>query len=343
MTASRPRRALGGLAAIALLPAFFVSLCGCEREADLRVPYIPPALANWPQPYRGVAGLTAHVFNTGYVRAPEALIVQGGSLMRMRDLAVPAVVIAHPKHGLILFNTGLRPEKDKGAWPSGWMRVVGVDVRPGTDLKSQMETAGLKPDAVRWIVLSSLRFDRAGEVESFPHARVVTTKAEREYASEQSRSYAPDLVDDVAEWKLVDFASTGGLGTFPTHVDLLGDGSCLLLDATGSTGGALAMVVRLAGRPLVLADGLASIEEQVRYAVRPAAAYDMRQWWDHIWRLKRFKDLVPDLVVLPGHDLRPLLALHHPNIVVHEISPPPEATMPAPTPNLLERVIPKPW
>ena len=38
---------------------------GCEQ--DRRVPYVPPTLANWPQPYRGVAGLKIHIFVTGYL------------------------------------------------------------------------------------------------------------------------------------------------------------------------------------------------------------------------------------------------------------------------------------
>ena len=314
---------------------------GCEE--DLRVPYIPPTLANWPQPYRGVAGVRLHVFNTGYLRVPEALVLHGGSVTRKRDLAVPAVLIEHPQQGLVLFNTGLNPKSDAAsAWPGEWLNLLGMEVLPGKDLTTQMHDAGFKPEAVHWIVLSNLRADRAGEVEAFPKARVVVTKAEQEYARQGGRGYQLSTFDDVTNWKFIDFVSATALATFPVHVDLFGDGSCLLLDASGSTPGALAMLVRLPQQPVLLADGFAAVEEQVRYAAKPAAAADLGKWWDHIWRLKRFKDLVPALIVLPGHDLDPIRAVHAPDIVVHPFAPARADTSPTPTAGVLERIMPRP-
>lgn len=310
---------------------------GCEE--DLRVPYIPPTLANWSQPYRGVAGVKVHVFNTGYLRVPEALVLRGGSPTRKRDLAVPAILIEHPRQGLVLFNTGLNPKPDDA---SSWLGLLGTEVLPGKDLKSQMHAAGFKPEAVRWIVVSSLRFDRTGEVEAFPSARVVVTKAEQEYARAGVRGYQRSAFDDVANWKFIDFASGTALATFPVHVDLFGDGSCLLLDAGGSTPGALAMLVRMPRQPLLLADGFAAVEEQVRYAAKPAGAADLPQWWDHIWRLKRFKDLVPELIVVPGHDLAQIGALHADGITVHPFAPPHADTPATPTAGILERIMPRP-
>lgn len=314
---------------------------GCEE--DLRVPYIPPTLASWPQPYRGVAGLKVHVFNTGYLRVPEALVLRGGSVTRKRDLPIPAVLVEHPQQGVVLFNTGLNPKsEDASAWRGDWAQLLGMEVLPGKDLKAQMQEAGFKPEAVRWIVLSNLRFDRAGEVEAFPQARVVVTKAEHEFAQQGGRGYQLSTFDDIANWKFIDFGSTTAYATFPVHVDLFGDGSCVLLDASGSTPGALAMLVRLHKQPLLLADGFAAVEEQVRYAAKPAAASDLRQWWEHIWRLKKFKDLVPELIVVPGHDLAPIRAVHTNEINVHPFAPPSADTSPTPTPSALERIIPRP-
>jgi N-acyl homoserine lactone hydrolase len=325
-----------------VLLVLVLTLSGCEDEP--RVPYIPPTLVNWPQPYRGVAGLKLHVFNTGYVRESEALVVRGGRLTRTRDLPVPVFVIEHPKLGLILFNTGLKTGKatDSSAQRS-WLSVPLTPIRlPGESLVTQMQRAGLKPEAVHWIVLSTLRFDHTGALAAFPNARVVVTQAERESARTASGGYEQGDIDGIANWKFIDFESSLPLATFGAHVDLLGDGSCLLIDASGTTPGTMAMLVRLPHQPLLLADDMAAVEENVRYTARPAFVVDVAKWWDHIWRLKRFKDLVPELIVAPGHDLAPLQAVHSPDIIVHEIRPP-AAETPAPrTPDVVQRVIPKP-
>ena len=47
---------------------------------------------------------------------------------------------------------------------------------------------------------------------------------------------------------------------------------------------------------------LAWTESQYRYAWTPGFAFKREAWWDAVWRLKKFKDLFPALVVLPDHD-----------------------------------------
>ncbi len=298
--------------------------CGaCER--DLRIPYIPPSLVNWPQPYRGVAGLKVHVFNTGFLRVSEAPLLRGGSLTRTRDLPVPVFLIEHPTQGIVLFNTGLDPKLGERSGSESWLsQFFRPEVVSTKDLASQMQAAGFKREAVRWIILSNMRFDHAGEVETFANARVVVAQVERRYAQQGPNDYLPSQFDDGTNWKLIDFPQSKPLATFAAHVDLFGDGSCLLLDAAGATPGTMALLVRLASQPLLLADDMAAVDESVRYAAKPVSTYDFDAWWEHIWRLKKLKDLVPDLIVVPGHDLQPLQAVHTGDIVVHEISPLPQ-------------------
>ena len=319
-----------------LLLLYVLTAGGCEQEE--RVPYIPPTLANWPQPYRGVAGLTVHIFTTGMWRLPDAFVLRGGSVTSTRALPVYVAVVEHPKEGLVLFNTGLDPQSVATGVLPNWLGVINSDVSHGESVRAQMEAAGLKPDRVHWIVLSSLRFDHTGMLKAFPQARVVVTKAERDYARQGPSGYAPADFADVSNWKFIDFESAAPLATFRAHLDLFGDGSCLLLDASGATPGTLAMLVRLPRRPLLLAGDLAPVRETVQYAARLASVSDMDEWWDHIWRLKRFKDLVPQLIVLPGYDTS--AAASSTNIVVHPYTAPPETG--TPTPDVLQRLIPKP-
>jgi N-acyl homoserine lactone hydrolase len=343
----KPGAPVAASAVVVSLRAWVVTLalCGCALaacEEERRVPYIPPTLANWPQPYHGVAGLKLHVFVTGYLDIAEALVLRGGSLTRVRHLPVPALLIEHPKQGLVLFNTGIGAQPPTPAASGGWLDVLSGVTEHGEGLKTQLQRAGFRPDAVHWVVLSTMRADHTGGVESFPSARVVVAKTEYDYARQAPTGYVAADFDDVASWKFIDFDAAKPLGTFLAHVDLFGDGSCVLLDASGATPGTLALLLRLPHQPVLLADDLAGVEESLRYAAQPAAVFDMDQWWDHIWRLKRLKDLVPELIVLPGHDVEAARRAPNKDIVFHE---PPSRTPTGdatPTPDLLHRLIPKP-
>jgi N-acyl homoserine lactone hydrolase len=323
------------------LLSFFLAILniiGCDRD-QLRVPYIPPTLANWPQPYRGVSGLKLHAFNSGFLRLPEAAVLRHGSMARTRLLAVPVFLIEHPKHGLILFNTGLRPQPPRapGDWTGALMRTVAF---PGETLTDQLQHAGFKPEAVRWIVLSTMRFDHTGGLTQFSDARVVVAKAEHEHGGRAPVGYVPADFARVANWKFIDFAPAVPLATFDAHVDLFGDGSCVLIDAGGATPGTMAMLVRLPQRPVLLADDLAALEESVRHAARPASSYDVQRWWQHIWQLKRFKDLWPQLLVIPGHDLKALQSVSVADVIPHELAQATPIEPPTPTPGRLWRLLP---
>ncbi len=290
-----------GLVAIVCCGLACAGLVGCEP--DLRVPYIPPTLANWPQSYAGIDGLTVDVFVVGTIRAPEAAVLRGGSVLRTREMPVTAAVIRHPRHGLIVCNTGLSEPLVSDRREEWLPRALLLEAIPAEPLSVQMRAAGFDPAAVRWVILTDLRMEHTGDAERFPRARVVVAKAEQDYAQDGPGGYRRGDVDDVTNWKFVDFEPPTPLATFRAHLDLLGDGSVELIDAAGVTPGAMAVLVRLRERPVVLAGSLAAVQEMVRYAARPAAAYDIERWWDAIWRLKRFRDLVPALVVVPDRDV----------------------------------------
>lgn len=297
---------------------FFLS---CERT--LRVPYIPPELHNWPKPYRGVKGLKLHVFTTGSLEVPQALLVHRGSWLRRHHLDILAFLIEHPRQGFTLFNTGLNREIVKN--PEKYMGpLLATLTRPkmaeGQDISSQIKKAGLLTERVRRIVISDLRFDHAGELERFPSAEVIVTQMEYDAARERRSSilYREGEYDHVRSWKFIDYALDQPIGTFTSHIDLFGDGSLILIDAAGATPGNQALLVRLPSRPVLLCGGLALIKENYLYAGMPRLLFNREAWWEKIWRLKKFKDLVPELLIFPDHDLKAVKSVKvKDNIIVH--------------------------
>ncbi len=248
---------------------------------------------------------------------------------RKRQRPVLAYVLKHPREGLVVLDTGLSRQlaEDESTHIDRLSSIMtGAELHEGQDLPTQMRAADLKPDAVRWVILSNLRFTHAGEVEAFPSAQVVVSWSEHDAARAGGRGYVEEEFDDVSNWELVDFSNAQPLGTMPAGLDLFGDGSVMLLDARGPTEGNLAVLIRLPTRPLLLAGDLAPLPKSLRYAAVPASLHDPDAWWDRLWRLKRFGDLEPALVIIPGNDPEPILRARLPEIRVHEFA--------APTPEL---------
>jgi N-acyl homoserine lactone hydrolase len=304
--------------------AFAAAACQEPR----RIPRVEPELANWTQPYRGLEGLKIHVFDTGSFELPEAVVYGGGSWFKKRRMTASAFVIEHPTAGLIVFDSGLSPALvENPARYAGRLvsMLLEFHVRAGQDLVSQMRAAGLNPDDVRYVVPSDLHFDHTGTLESFHNATLVVAAKELAFATAKPgwlpNFVVPEDFDDMTKRVEIDYDHGEPYATFFAHHDLLGDGSIILVDLRGHTPGSQGMIVRASPDPVLLAGDAAWVEESWRYAAMPLWADDPDLWWEQIWRIKKFVQLVPSAVVIPGHDLTPLTRTLEPAIVMHEFVP----------------------
>jgi hypothetical protein len=306
-----------------LIVVLAFSLCACDKP--LRLPYITPELHHWPKPYRGVVGLRLHVFNTGTVTVPSKLVYRGGSLLDTHALDILVFVIEHPRHGLILVGTGLNRKiaNDGERYLGVLLASLGNStMEKSQDILPQLKSAKLPDERARHVILPDLRLDHTGELESFPFAQAVVTSAEHEVATDQEGAelYLSKEYDNVREWRFIDFAGAEPLGTFRAHRDLFGDGSVLLIDAAGATAGGLAVLVRLPAAPALLCGNLAWTKENYFYARLPGLLFDRAAWWEKVWRLKKFKELVPELAILPDHDWTAVEAAKTKDIALHPFS-----------------------
>jgi hypothetical protein len=306
-------------ASVALLAT--VLLAACEEER--RVPYIRPELHNWPRPYKGVTGLSVRVFVSGFVRLPEV----AGSRQRWPVLVY---LISHPKRGLVVFNTGLSPDTDAQEPGGALFGGLQPKVEPGEPMADQMRKAKISPERVQVVILGNLRPAQRGNLGLFKAARVVVSAAELTAARERE----PDAVAEIEgdhSIEAVDFEPVVPLGTFAAHHDLFGDGSCLLIDARGASPGTMALLLRLRDRALLLADALAPTSRTLRYAARPGSLEDADAWWGNIWRLKRFADLAPEILVVPQTGLEVLESAGLRSVTVQPYEAPPTLAPPTPT------------
>jgi glyoxylase-like metal-dependent hydrolase (beta-lactamase superfamily II) len=299
---------------------FVIVTPACERP--LRPAYVPPTLADWPSPYHGVAGLRLHIFKTGEVRTSKKVVYRGGSLLDMLVLAEMTFAIEHPRRDIILVGTGLSRGVVHGSesYLGGFRTAVGSPkMSEGQDILSQLEAAGLQEKKVRTIILPDLRFSHTGELENFPTAQVVVSSKEYATAMEEEETALSltDEYDGVTNWQFIDFAEAKPLGTFRAHRDLFGDGSVLLIDVTGATPGGIAVLIRLPQAPVLLCGNLGWTTDNIQYVREPGFLFDRKSWWDNAWRLKKFKELAPELVVLPAHEWKTIEAARTTDMIFH--------------------------
>jgi hypothetical protein len=255
----------------------------------------------------------------------DKLVYRDGSLLDTGSLDILVFVIEHPRYGLILVGTGLnRKIADDAAHSLGSFRAsLGTPVMAkGQDILSQLKRAKLPKEKVRHIILPDLRLDHSGELESFPAVPPLVASAEYAAATDEKDSAfsLSEEYDDVREWRFIDFAGAQPLGTFRAYRDLFSDGSVLLIDASGATAGGLAVLVRLPSAPVLLCGNLAWTKEHYFYTRLPGLLFDRDAWWEKIWRVKKFKDLVPALLILPDHEWTAVEAAKTKDIVLHPFS-----------------------
>ncbi len=248
------------------------------------------------------------MFNTGRMRAPHAFVYAGGSWTKQSVLDMAAFVVEHPTQGLVLFDTGLnsRARTDADLY-LGWLaaQVTSID-EEGAELPDLMLEAGLEPADVRMIVLSHMHYDHTGTLEAFPNATVVVSERERLAAGQgfiNRSAVVEGDYDGITQWRELDYTGGRPFATFVSHHDLLGDGSVVAVDLRGHTAGSQGLVVRAPGAPILLAGDAVWVEESWRYPAKPSFAHDMALWWEQVWRIKKFSQLEPSLIVVPGHDL----------------------------------------
>ena len=307
---------------------FLILLLLCSAcEKPLRPPHVQPLLQHWPKPYKGVAKLKLHVFKTGEISVPKRVVYRGGSFLETFLLDVLVFAIEHPHQGIILVGTGLSRGVISGAesYLGTFRTALGsLSVDEGQDILSQLESADLSVDKVRNIILLDLRFSHTGELENFPQAQVMVSSAEYTAAMEEGESALSisDEYDGVKQWQLIDFTDPQPLGTFSAHRDVFGDGSVLVIDVSGATPGGLAVLVRLPRSPVLLCGNLAWTAEQAQYVREPGFVFNRQSWWENAWKLKKFTELAPELVVLPDHDWDAVNAIKTKDIIVHAFPTP---------------------
>jgi len=231
-----------------------------------------------------------------YVFSSGALTIGKGVLQNFAAMDPPIVVpvgffvVKHPK-GNVLFDTGNNDNliKDPNWWPAG-LQSLKPAMTPEMALDVQLAKIGLKPDDIKYVVVSHLHLDHGGNVSKFPNSTIVVQKSEVQNAfwPEQGTG-GPYVLGDFLPLRAPNnnYPNAQKMIQLDGDLDLFGDGSLVVKRWVGHTPGSQMMTVKLKNSGLIILTGdnvyfrenlEKSIAPNLVLAYDPTGIYRVYEW-----------------------------------------------------------------
>jgi N-acyl homoserine lactone hydrolase len=231
-------------------------------------------------------------------------------------------VIEHA-NGLVVFDTG----QDRASvtndsyFPGGFTgviydRLARFHIGEGQTLQSQLDTLGYSAADVDTAILSHLHQDHIGGITELNGADLLVSAAEWH----ELARFAPELRGFLREhimipgltWRQISFEPTNDptLTPFSESLDVMGDGSLVMLPTPGHTAGSVSLLIQRRGRsPLLLVGDLTYGAELLERRRLPGVG-DRGQLAKTTDKVLALKQRMPGLVILPAHDPTAVQRLH---------------------------------
>jgi N-acyl homoserine lactone hydrolase len=281
-------------------------------------PAVSRAENGTPDPVRAVS-----VISTGTVEIhPEHAFGTGKPLywwlLTSRRWLPPRpinVYVIEHANGLLLFDTGQDRASvtDEAYFPSGFTgvlydRLARFHIGEQETLTAQLATLGYAPADVDTAILSHLHQDHMGGLRELGGADLLVAAAEWAELSKPAPEPRGFLRAHIQlpglRWHQIRFEPTDdpALEPFTRSLDVMGDGSLVLLPTPGHTPGSLSLLIRRQTRsPLLLVGDLTYEADLLERRQLPGVGgrSQLATTTDQVLALK---ERMPDLAILPAHD-----------------------------------------
>jgi glyoxylase-like metal-dependent hydrolase (beta-lactamase superfamily II) len=239
-----------------------------------------------------------------------------------RPRPINVYVIEHSR-GLVLFDAGQDRHSVTSAsyFPGGFTgviydRLARFHMGEEDTLSAQLATLGYQAKNVDLAILSHLHQDHIGGLRELMAADILVSAAEWAELSKlvpEVRGFLRKHIQIPGlQWRQVVLEPTSDptLAPFTASLDVMGDGSLILLPTPGHTAGSMALLVRRGTQsPLLLVGDLTYGAELLERRQVPGVG-NRRQLLEATDKVLALKRMMPDLVILPAHDPTAAERLH---------------------------------
>ena len=243
----------------------------------------------------------------------------------LHTIPVPAYLLEHPTAGHVLIDTGLHAsiahrngsagagsfgrDRVRNLGPVGAVMSRHAAMRPEATAAAQLRALGVDPQKIGLVVMTHLHFDHASALSDFPNALVLVDEREWRAAWARDhilRGYSTAQLDPRPRYRTLDFTapSVSARGPFERTLDVFGDRSLTLASTPGHTAGHLSLIVRTAGREILLAADAAYTMPTIRHGQRPWLSHNRRAFEHSLSQIQAYDGEHPDALIIPGHDMQ---------------------------------------
>jgi N-acyl homoserine lactone hydrolase len=292
------------LAAAVLVPVALFVRTFLASPLPMPQPYAGPILSSNPPKelavYAVVTGVNHRVAAFGY---------RGGSLFERRDFSMAGTLVKHPM-GDLLIDTGFGRNIDQQfrTMPFMFRAITSYSLwQPAAD---QLMAAGYDPKSLHAILLTHSHWDHVSGLPDLPGLPVWITAPEHEFIR---KSGPMDFCKLFTGIRYEEYGFEGGpyLG-FPASHDVYGDGSIVVVPASGHTPGSVIIFVTLpngtryafVGDLVYQLEGITLREERSWFVRKNGADVDAEGNRENMLRMIALKERLPELIIVPAHDMR---------------------------------------
>ena len=223
-------------------------------------------------------------------------------------------VIEHAD-GLLLFDTGQDRASvtNRSYFPGGlpgivYDRTARFHIGEEDTLEAQLATLGYAAAEVDTAIVSHLHQDHTGGLPVLGNADLLVSAAEWAQLSgfsPEARGFLREHIDiPGAAWRKVELDPTpdASLAPFTESLDVMGDGSLVLLPTPGHTAGSLSLLVRRATQPPLLMVGDLTYDAALLQRRQIPGVGNRGRLSRTTEQVLDLAERMPGLVILPAHD-----------------------------------------